>query len=310
MSTLETGAATVVTLANVERVGRLADGCVRTQQPALSDGGTPPSITCGRLLAGMVHQGFGIEALCFFLSLARDALLDLVIQLDLPTPPDVAFRPRGGTRAWTQDDYGRLFQAWEDGWRCGAISETLGRSKSSVWAKARRLGLPKRDRGALLQPELIAPPRTRQLDLFPRGFETPAEAWPPPPEVREWKVRGTTEDITVSRKRDNEALWTRELCDHVERRFWSGQKNKAIARDLGISLRAITSMRWRMQIPKLPRDWLRDGYCPDRAARHIAAMGYVKKTCKTNTSYTYWLLPRLHTRSRRDIANGHYVGEY
>ena len=297
-------------MATVERADRTAEIVTSGQQMPPRETGDRPSATYGRLLAGLVHQGFGVEALCFFLSLAREALLDLVVRLDLPTPPEVAFRPRGGTHAWTQDDYGRLFRAWEDDWRCGAISDTLGRSKSSVWAKARRLGLPKRDRRALLQPELILPPRARQLDLFPRGFEIPSQAWPPPPEVREWKARGTAEDVSVCRKRDNEALWTRELCEHVERRFWSGQKNKAIARDLGISVRAITSMRWRMQIPKLPRDWLRDGYCPDRAARHIAAMGYVKKPCRTNSSYTYWLLPRLHTRSRRDIANGHYVGEY
>lgn len=265
-----------------------------------------------RLVASLVHRGHGIEALCFFLALPRDALTDLVVQLDLPTPVDTVFKPRGGAHAWTQNDYVRLLTAWEGDWRCGAIAETLGRSKSSIWAKARRLGLPTRERQSLRQPATIAPPRLRQLDLFARLSDAPLGIWPPPADIRQWKARGTAEDVVIRRKQGRDEIeWTRDLCQHVQNRFWSGQRNKSVAADLGISLRAITSMKCRMQIPRdFPREWLSAVFRPEKAAEHIAAMGYVERSCKKNPNYTYWLLPRKHTRSRRDCWTGYYLGEH
>ena len=288
----------------------LHDGC--TGSLAASVSSDRASATYRRLVAALVDRGHGIEALCFFLALAREALIELVVQLDLPTPADVAFRPRGGAHAWTQDDYVRLLAAWEGDWRCGAIAETLGRSKSSIWAKARRLGLPTRERQSLCQPATIAPPRLRQLDLFARLSDAPLGVWPPPAEIREWKARGTTEHVVVRRKYGRDEIeWTRELCQHVQNRFWSGQRNKSVASDLGISLRAITSMKCRMQIPRdFPREWLSAVFRPEKAAEHIAAMGYVERSCKKNPNYTYWLLPRQHTRSRRDCWTGYYLGEH
>lgn len=294
-----------------------APGSAIGPNPAgLDKGVAPPAgadrqqTVSARLVAALVHRGHGIDAICFFLALARDFLLDAMVKLDLPTPPDAPFRPRGGAHAWTQDDYRRLLNAWENDWRCGAIAETLGRSKSSVWAKARRLGLPKRDRHVLLQPAIIESPRRRQLDLFPL-ISTDTEAWPPPATIREWKPLGTDADVTIRRKsgRDNEVEWDKELRDHVQNRFWSGQRNKAIARDLGITLRAITSMKCRMEIPrKMPREWLSDVYRPEKVAEHIAAMNYVERQCRKNPDYTFWAKRGARPHSRRDLWGGYYAG--
>ena len=255
-----------------------------------------------RLVSALVRHGHGIEALCFFLSLPRDALSDLVIQLDLPTPVDAAFRARAGLHAWTQDDYGRLFTAWADDWRCGAIAETLGRSKSSVWAKARRLGLPGRDRRSLCQPATIAPARPRQLDLFDRS---PAlDAWPPPPHVTEWWVRGTDERVLAKRKRGRGDLdWTKEFREHFEKRAFSGQRNQFIARDLGISLRAVSSMKCQMHIT-MPRELLRDDFDLAAATRNIAELRYSKRPCRKNPQIWFWRKPQDPRIARRDRPRG------
>ena len=255
-----------------------------------------------RLVSALVRHGHGIEALCFFLSLAREALCDLVVQLDLPTPPDVAFRPRHGVHAWSQDDYRRLMTAWADDWRCAAIAETLGRSKSSVWGKARRLGLPGRDRRALCQPAAIEPARVRQLDLFAR---LPSVAiWPPPPHVTEWWVRGTDERILAKRKKGRADLdWTKEFREHFEKRAFSGQRNQSIARDLGISLRAVSSMKCQMHIT-LPRELLRNDYDPAAAERNIAALRYSKRPCRKNPQIWFWRKPQDPRIARRDRLRG------
>lgn len=255
-----------------------------------------------RLVSALVRHGHGIEALCFFLSLARDALSDLVIQLDLPTPADVAFRPRAGFHAWTQDDYGRLFTAWADDWRCGAIAETLGRSKSSIWAKARRLGLPGRDRRNLCRPAFIAPARPRQLDLFAR--QPASDVWPPPAYVSEWWVRGTDERVLAKRKKGRADLdWTREFREHFEKRALSGQRNHYIARDLGISLRAVSSMKCQMHIT-IPRELLRNDYDPAAADRNISDLRYSKRPCRKNPQIWFWRKPQDPRIARRDRPRG------
>ena len=255
-----------------------------------------------RLVSALVRHGHGIDALCFFLSLARDALSDLVVQLDLPTPADAVFRPRQGAHAWTQDDYSRLLAAWVDDWRCAAIAETLGRSKSSVWAKARRLGLPIRDRRSLCQPALVPPARLRQLDLF--GRQPAIDAWPPPPHVTEWWVRGTDERVLAKRKKGRADLdWTKEFREHFEKRALSGQRNHYIARDLGISLRAVSSMKCQMHIT-IPRELLRNDYDPAAADRNISDLRYSKRPCRKNPQIWFWRKPQDPRIARRDRPRG------
>ena len=100
----------------------------------------------------MVAKGHGIEFLCLCLGLARTALLDLVVQLDLPTPHDRPLRKPGGRNPWSFGDTALFIVLWMAGWRAESLGVRFGRSRSSVWAKARQLGLPSRDRKLLFSP--------------------------------------------------------------------------------------------------------------------------------------------------------------
>ncbi len=105
------------------------------------------------VLQGLVGAGFGLEALCAYLVLAREALFEHVVRLGLPTPPDTAQR-KPTAKSWTVEDI-RLLIAW----RTSAVHpEVIGqnlartRSANAVRAKARRLGLPVPPRKSLFRP--------------------------------------------------------------------------------------------------------------------------------------------------------------
>ena len=101
------------------------------------------------VLAGMVAAGHGLDAICFFLDIAGDALLDRIVALGLATPHDRAMRRPSGKRPWLASDVQHLIRMWISGVRVVSIAGQTGRSPGSVSAKARRLGLPKRDRTKL-----------------------------------------------------------------------------------------------------------------------------------------------------------------
>jgi hypothetical protein len=102
------------------------------------------------VLAGMVAAGQGIHAICLYLGLTRAALDEHLVRLGLRTPHERPLR-RLGPRGWSLLDTIRLI-AWRvAGIHPEAIAERLGRSANAVRAKARRLGLPRPDRKALLR---------------------------------------------------------------------------------------------------------------------------------------------------------------
>ena len=112
----------------------------------------PASAIARCVLAGLVAKGHGIELLCLYLGLARTALLDLVVDLDLPTPHDRPLRKLGGRNPWPFSDTALFIVLWMAGWRAESLGLRFGRSRGSIWAKARQLGLPGRDRRLLFSP--------------------------------------------------------------------------------------------------------------------------------------------------------------
>ena len=122
-----------------------------------------------RVLSGMVAAGQGIEAICRFLGLSRTALDASLVRLGLRTPHDRPFRgPAKGH--WSVRET-MLLIAW---WVLDIHPETIGqrlqgRSANAVRAKARRLGLYRRDRKALRR---VDPATLREPDP---GFGLPAE---------------------------------------------------------------------------------------------------------------------------------------
>ncbi len=105
-----------------------------------------------RVLPGMVARGHGIDALSLYLGLARTVLLDLIVELDLPTPHDRPLRKPGGRNPWTFADTTLFIVLWMGGWHAESLGERFGRSPGGARYKARHLGLPRRDRKLVFRP--------------------------------------------------------------------------------------------------------------------------------------------------------------
>ena len=100
----------------------------------------------------MVARGHGIDALCLYLGIARTALLDLLVELDLPTTHDRPMRKPGGRNPWSFADTTLFVVLWMAGWHAESLGERFGRSRGSSYYKARHLGLPRRDRKLVFRP--------------------------------------------------------------------------------------------------------------------------------------------------------------
>ena len=105
-----------------------------------------------RVVPSMVARGHGIDALSLYLGLARTALLDLIVELDLPTPHDRPLRKPGGRNPWTFADATLFIALWMAGWHAESLGERFRRSPGSAHYKARHLGLPRRDRKLVFRP--------------------------------------------------------------------------------------------------------------------------------------------------------------
>jgi hypothetical protein len=90
-------------------------------------------------------------------------------------------------------------------------------------------------------------------------------------------------------------------------RKWANQRNAAIARDFGVSIGAVTSHVYWLQIPKLPLETATDHYDPEVAKANIAGYGYEEINCVSNRRYAYWRHRRRRERCRRDVENGLYA---
>jgi hypothetical protein len=259
------------------------------------------------ILSGMVSKGHGIDAICLFLTLTREVLLDLVVQLDLPTPHDMAYRRYGGARAWTPADYGVLMAGYLGNWTTACIAERIGRSRGSIWAKARRLGLPKRDRRSLVWPKNLARLETKPVDV-PRP-ETPQPTASPSRLPLRWFVKGTATPLELTSKRNGrEVHWTTHALIELGMRKWGAQHIHAIAKDFGVSLRAVTSQLNWLEIPPRPRSEQTERFERATAEANIAAAGYKLVFCKTNGRFPYWTKRRAMTNSKRDTLRGLYSG--
>jgi len=102
------------------------------------------------VLAGMVAAGLGAEAISLYLGLARTALFERLVELGLPAPHDRPLRRAGGRNSWTTEDVQQLIAWWVAGIHVRSIAVGLGRSRSAIYAKRRRIGLPDRERKRLV----------------------------------------------------------------------------------------------------------------------------------------------------------------
>jgi hypothetical protein len=251
-----------------------------------------------RLLGGMFAKGHGIEALCFFLTLTRETLLDLVVQLDLSTPHDRPRRGSVGVRAWKQSDFTVLLDGWLGNWSAACIGDRLGRSRGSIWYQARRLGLPKRERRSLHWPEqaAVSPPEANSIRK-----RYPAR----------WPVKGTDKLLELVSKRNGlEVDWgaSSDAAVDIGWRAWSGQRIERIAEDYGVSYRTIVSqIYWLQAVAPKGRENLRDNFDRALGEANARAAGGILTKCLTTSTFSYWKT-KFKRQSRRDERNGNCAG--
>lgn len=259
-----------------------------------------------QLLIGMLAQGHGIEALCLFLTLTRDALLGLVVQFDLPTPHDRPYRRAGGVRAWGPSDHSTLLAGWLGNWPAACIAQQIGRSRGSVWAKTRRMGLPKRDRQSLLWPEALPTAPASPIVEAEAGLAKPGL---PKRLPARWFVKGSDEPLELTSQRGGrEVNWAANTKALIElgMRWWGGQRIGRIAEDFGVSYRTITSQLHWLQVKGFHRCEQTDSFDRAVAEANIKRAGYKLMFCKADSRFPYWADRVARTRSRRDVKVGFY----
>jgi hypothetical protein len=252
------------------------------------------------VLAGMVVRGLGIEAICLYLELSQAALLDRVVGLDLPTPHGRRLRKPGGRNPWSVSDTRRLIAWWLEGVHPVSIGEHLRRSPGGVRSKARRLGLPRRDRKLLVRLPVVDGVAERLAQTLATGTSTVAIGGSLPPVCgisttvepsQAQPVPATGVWATKAAQRRVTKKWTAEEVVELGRRSWADQNWRAIARDMGRSLAAVRSMLSRLGIPRHDRSKLVMTYDPDRGPRiaeqNEKAAGYISRKCKM-TNRLFW----------------------
>jgi hypothetical protein len=279
------------------------------------------------VLAGMVVRGLGIEAICLYLELTQAAMLERVVALGLPTPHDRPLRKPGGRNPWSLLETRRLISWWLDGIHVDNIGERLSRSPGGVRSKARRLGLPRRDRKALVRlvplvpassaptgspaaasavqpasssdlapseqlrlPANVLPPPTSSSAVQARSSSPSARALRDPFEADQKRDRGMHDLLTAphaAKQKPGEQKWTMGELDELARRAWANQHWKAIARDLNRTLGSVRSQLSRLQLPRHDRTKLVDKYAPDVVEQNIRAAGYVRRICQI-TKRPFW----------------------
>ena len=272
-----------------------------------------------RTVASMVASGQGLDLIALCVGLDREEVLDRVVALDLPTPPDRPLRPPIAGRGWLLDLYPLLADLWVRGFRSRVIGGVVGRSPGAVASKARRLGLPRRPRASLLpfdaSPGVIAlaavPPvspaadpdpavpeaipalpvavsSAPQVEASPTTAPSPLAPSAPPAPVLPQEHPCAAESPSRGES-PFQVEWTPALEDELADRYWANQLPASMARDMGVSFRAVTSKLHRLELPLRCRADLVDHYDPEAAKANLAASGYVKRRCK------YW---SERTRSR------------
>lgn len=271
-----------------------------------------PKAPNNAVLRGMVEKGHGLHAISTFLRLDRGTVMDWVVRLDLPTPHDRPLRPNRSPRAWAPGSYFRFIECWTGGWHAASIGEHFRRSAGSVWAKARWLGLPRRERRSVFR-------ATAEASALGEGAAAVANLVAAERQHVVLTSAGTHVPIRKIAKRGH-VFWTPELDAELANRYWANQHYEAIAAEWGVSAGSITSRACRLELPRRERTLLVAHYDPTVIAANIAAARYVHRECLALSGWRFWAQrngPRTSKRGQKarerngagyGFGEGHGVG--
>ena len=288
------------------------------------------------VLVGMAAAGLGVEALCLYLGLSRDALFMRIVALDLRTPHDRPLRKPSGKTPWTVSDVQQLISCWIEGLTGVAIAAQLGRSPGAVYSKARRLGLPKRQRKLLCRvPATIRALRQHpqsspsadvsgnypSLERFIEKLRAPAPARFPLPQDLLRRIEKARRESGLDllprlevfapatgaprigkQKHAYARTWTPELEHELSLRVWAGQYYRDIAEAMAMSAATVASRMTLLEIPLADIPERRRGNRPPYdeavALKNIKACDMVEGYCR-HFHRIFW---GDRCRSQRDLS--------
>ncbi|MDT8350995.1 hypothetical protein [Roseomonas mucosa] len=250
------------------------------------------------VLAGMVAKGHGVATIATFLGVDAAFVLERVLMRALATPHDRPLRTRRHPKAWSAAHVRHLIDCWLNGWNAASAAEALGRSLNSIYAQARRLGLPRRPRRALHQPAPDLVERMQKewgsLDNTYRDIVEPSD-----PTLVRIITRASGEILRIERKEHrNEIEWTPALDHEISERSWANQHYKAIAGALGISHRAVRTRLSLIGMPSHDRADLVDHYDPALGRERLRRSGYRWRECSFRKGQFFWSAHHGETTSK------------
>jgi len=122
------------------------------------------------VLMGMIGAGLSIEAISAYLGFTRTEIAEKLAAIGLDPPSEKPLRLIRSSRGWTLEEVRYLVHWWRQGAQVRSIADAIGRSIGGVRGKAKRLGLPQRDRHMLFYqqlPPLHSPPLSSEINLPP-----------------------------------------------------------------------------------------------------------------------------------------------
>ncbi|MGI4796144.1 MAG: hypothetical protein ACRYG8_19225 [Janthinobacterium lividum] len=273
------------------------------------------------VLVGMVERGHGLDLTCFVLGLTRLAVLAMARNAGLADPVDKPLRRSSHPRAWSGEDYRLLAMLWLDGAHAGDIAGQLVRSKASIWAKRRYLGLPKRDRQTghpkipIQEDVAVVAPALEDAGHHARRILSHEEAMALSRKERRgktWYVRNSPDRVTITIKATRDEVdWKESEGARIEavHRFFAHQHPKSTAEDFGVSYSTIASLAYWLELPKRnPRSTpLVAHYDRNKALFYIKMLGYRERTCLGQGDWRFWGPERNGPRvSRRYKSNSEF----
>ena len=241
-------------------------------------------------LVAMIDHGMGLNLILCCLPLTESAIRDWARTAMREVPVGPIKRNTRHPRAWRPDEYRLLTEGWLANSSALDIAQSIGRSRDSVYAKRRYLGLPARDRKALA---LVAKAKSENAPRLPINADrvlTASQARAMPTKERRgkrWRVDNSDLVISMKANRD-ELVWTSEMYDEVALRHAALQHPLQNAHDWGVTLRTIQSAIFWQELPDRDRSKLVPGFNQRVGADNLSASGYVKRKCANLENWSFW----------------------
>jgi hypothetical protein len=243
-------------------------------------------------------------------------LLEHIVRLGLLTPSALPMRKPRGKRPWTPEEIHLLLDRWVSNIHVARIGAEINRSAGGVRSKARRLGLYRRERHAIIKLAVVCTPATQltvttveptaaavaiadetdttvdhAVEREDAAREVHTDLTTPPAET----TKPTTSGKRAGKPRQQRIQWTDELDLAVAKRWFAWQCRFGIASDLGISPAAIRTRATRMGLPPRERKKIVNDYVEGRPYDTSLEYSCVKRRCQLGNMTFYGQRNGPHT---------------